>query len=132
LPTFLEKVYIFLPSLLALPTISRLTYVEGDDTDNMKYSMLYTLHKYRPHRPKLGDTLVKHRVTAQIVDKMSELITASFGLVAALAWNDTIKAIFAKVGTPDHIPTMLFYSIIVTLIAVVMTLWIGRVAGRLK
>ncbi len=99
---------------------------------NMKYSMLYTLHKYRPHKPKIGDALVRHRVTSHIVDKMSELITASFGLVAALAWNDTIKAMFTHFGTPNQLPTMFFYSCIVTLIAVIMTLWIGRVAGRLK
>ena len=30
-----------------------------------------------------------------VMEKLAALLTAAFGLVAALAWNDTIKAIFA-------------------------------------
>ena len=32
-----------------------------------------------------------------VIEKMAALITAAFGLVAALAWNDAIKAIFKAV-----------------------------------
>ncbi|HUV80785.1 MAG TPA: DUF5654 family protein, partial [Candidatus Bathyarchaeia archaeon] len=32
-----------------------------------------------------------------MVEKLAALITAAFGLIAALAWNDAIKAIFAAV-----------------------------------
>jgi len=34
----------------------------------------------------------------EVLDKMSALITAAFGLVAALAWNDAIKSLFAEGG----------------------------------
>ena len=67
----------------------------------------------------------------EIIDKMSALITAAFGLVAALAWNDAIKAIFKEVfGTPDQLAAQLSYAILVTVIAVIATIWIGRLAGK--
>ena len=68
---------------------------------------------------------------SEIIEKISALIIAAFGLVAALAWNDTIKAIFKAVfGEQGSIGAMLFYAILVTIIAVVVTIWIGKVAGK--
>ena len=70
---------------------------------------------------------------SEVVEKIAALITAAFGLVAALAWNGAIKAIFIKVfGTSEGIVPMLIYAIIVTIIAVLATIWIGRVAERSK
>ena len=54
-------------------------------------------------------------------------------LVAALAWNGAIQAIFKQIfGTPDSIPAQLSYAIIVTIIAVVVTIWIARVLAHAK
>ena len=65
----------------------------------------------------------------EVVNKMSALITAAFGLVAALAWNDAIKAVFARFfGSADALIPMLAYAVLVTVIAVLVTIWIGRVA----
>ena len=33
-----------------------------------------------------------------VLEKLSELMTAAFGLVAALAWNDAIKSLFLEGG----------------------------------
>lgn len=33
----------------------------------------------------------------EVVDKLAALITAAFGLVAALAWNGAIQAVFKEV-----------------------------------
>ena len=72
-------------------------------------------------------------VKDQIVEKLAALITAAFGLVAALAWNDAIKAVFKEVfGSANTIAPMLTYAILVTLIAVIATIWIGNVAERTK
>lgn len=76
----------------------------------------------------------------EVVDKMSALATAAFGLVAALAWNNAIQAIFSRyypapgqtVASVASIRPLLAYALVVTLIAVLVILWIGRVAGRLK
>ncbi|MFW6014790.1 MAG: DUF5654 family protein, partial [Candidatus Nanoarchaeia archaeon] len=33
---------------------------------------------------------------AEVIEKLAALITVAFGLIAALAWNETIKAIFLE------------------------------------
>ena len=69
----------------------------------------------------------------EILDKMAALITAAFGLVAALAWNDAIKAVFKEIfGSSDAIGPMLAYAIIITIIAVILTLTVARAASRAK
>jgi len=71
--------------------------------------------------------------SAEVIDKLSDLITAAFALVAALAWNTAIQAIFTEMfGKESSIPAMLGYAITVTIIAVAFTMWIGHVAKRAK
>ena len=69
-------------------------------------------------------------------DKVAEtlkLITAAFGLVAALAWNDTIKAIFKEIfGKPDAIEPMLIYAVTVTVIAVILIVIVSRSIAKAK
>ena len=70
---------------------------------------------------------------AEILDKIAALLTVAFGLVAALAWNGAIRAIFEKVfGTADNILAMLVYAVVVTIIAVLVTIWIARATKRAK
>ena len=70
---------------------------------------------------------------AEILEKIAALLTAAFGLVAALAWNGAIRAIFEKVfGTADNIWAMLVYAVVVTIIAVLVTIWIARATKRAK
>lgn len=69
----------------------------------------------------------------QLLETFASLITAAFGLVAALAWNETIKAAVAAVfKSEDSLMGLLVYAIIVTVIAVVMTLLIARSLGKAK
>lgn len=80
-----------------------------------------------------------------VIEKLAALITAAFGLVAALAWNDAIKALFKGpcdiLGIPNPEAGALcslsaggpwVYAIIITIIAVLATLWIGKVAEKAK
>ena len=69
-----------------------------------------------------------------ILDKIAALITAAFGLVAALAWNSAIQTIFATYFPPDTNGVIgpLVYAIFVTIIAVIMTIWIARVFAKAK
>jgi uncharacterized BrkB/YihY/UPF0761 family membrane protein len=70
---------------------------------------------------------------AQVVEKLAALITVAFGLVAALAWNNAIQAIFKEVfGAPEGIIPLMSYAVIVTVIAVAATIWIGKVAEKTK
>jgi len=67
----------------------------------------------------------------QVVDRISSLVIAAFGLVAALAWNGAIQAIFREIfGTAEGLVPMLFYAVIVTIIAVFATVWIAKIAGK--
>lgn len=67
----------------------------------------------------------------EVIEKMASLLTAAFGLVAALAWNDAIKTVFREqFGESVGVVPMLSYAIIVTIIAVIVTIWIGRLAEK--
>ena len=69
----------------------------------------------------------------EVIDKLASLITAAFGLVAALAWNGAIRAIFEAVfGSADNITAMLIYAVLVTIIAVLVTIWIASATKRAK
>ena len=66
-----------------------------------------------------------------VINKFAALITAAFGFVAALAWNDTVKAIFVAIfGTSDTIWAMVVYAVVVTLIAVFITLKLANLAAK--
>jgi membrane protein YdbS with pleckstrin-like domain len=67
----------------------------------------------------------------EIFEKISSLVIAAFGLVAALAWNGAIQSIFKEIfGTPDGIWSMLTYAIVVTAIAVIVTVWVAKASQR--
>jgi uncharacterized membrane protein YidH (DUF202 family) len=67
----------------------------------------------------------------EVIEKIAALITAAFGLVAALAWNEAIQEIFRLVfGEQSGVWAMIAYAVIVTIIAIVVTIWIGRVAEK--
>ncbi|NQU85533.1 MAG: hypothetical protein HQ541_07215 [Mariniphaga sp.] len=68
-----------------------------------------------------------------VIEKLASLITAAFGLIAALAWNSAIQSIFVSIfGERSSIPAMVGYAIIVTIIAVFATIWIGRLYNKAK
>jgi TRAP-type C4-dicarboxylate transport system permease small subunit len=68
-----------------------------------------------------------------VLIQMSALVTAAFGLVAALAWNGAIQALFKHIfGTVDSLPAQLTYAIIVTIIATVVTWWVARTTSQLN
>lgn len=70
---------------------------------------------------------------SEMLDKLAALITAAFGLVAALAWNGAIRAIFEDVfGTADNVTAMLVYAVVVTIIAVLVTIWIASATKKAK
>ena len=69
----------------------------------------------------------------EILDKIAALVTAAFGLVAALAWNEAIKAIFKEIfGTADAIGPMLIYAIVVTILAVILTIIVAKSVSNAK
>jgi len=68
----------------------------------------------------------------QVIEKLSALITAAFGLVAALAWNDAIKALFKEEGALEMFASFgpWAYALFVTVLAVFMTIWVGQMSDK--
>ncbi|PIN99151.1 MAG: hypothetical protein COT90_00855 [Candidatus Diapherotrites archaeon CG10_big_fil_rev_8_21_14_0_10_31_34] len=70
---------------------------------------------------------------SEVIEKIAALLTAAFGLVAALAWNGAIQAIFKELfGSAESLIPMIVYAVVVTIIAVLATIWIGRIAEKAK
>lgn len=64
------------------------------------------------------------------IQTMIALASASLGLVAALAWNEAIKATLALLGLGDNLAGLYTYAILATVIAVLVLIWLGRLAAR--
>ena len=63
---------------------------------------------------------------------MITLASASLGLVAALAWNEAIKAIIKEIlQTGESITGLVTYAILATLIAIVVLLLLARAASKI-
>ncbi|MFM5954388.1 MAG: DUF5654 family protein [Novosphingobium sp.] len=65
-----------------------------------------------------------------MVQTMISLASASLGLVAALAWNEAIKATLAKLGLGEDLAGLYTYAILATVIAVVVLAMLGRIAAK--
>ena len=71
--------------------------------------------------------------TTLIIETIVALMTAAFGFVAALAWNDAIQTIIRTVFPAEDDPTgKLIYAVIITIIAVIAIILIGRVLAKYK
>ncbi len=71
-----------------------------------------------------------------LIIQLETLATAGFGLVAALAWNETIQE-FVKEFIEPRIPgsgllSRLIYAILITVLAVVITYQLSRLGSRFR
>ena len=63
---------------------------------------------------------------------MIMLASASLGLIAALAWNEAIKATILKfLGTGETLAALYTYAILATALPVVVLVLLGKAAARL-
>lgn len=72
-----------------------------------------------------------------VVKQMLKLATSGFGLVAALAWNELIKTaindyIRTRLSVGGEIVSLAIYAILVTILAVFVTLQLSKLAERLE
>jgi hypothetical protein len=72
----------------------------------------------------------------ELVGQLLTLSTSGFGLVAALAWNETIQAIVKEYITPripgSGIVSRLIYALLITFLAVFITFQLSRLASRFQ
>ena len=79
----------------------------------------------------------KKRLYAEVVKQMVTLSTSAFGLVAALAWNSVIQEfinVYVKKWLPGEsgIISLLIYALVVTLLAVLVTLQLSKLSEKLN
>jgi hypothetical protein len=66
-----------------------------------------------------------------MLQTMITLASASLGLVAALAWNEAIKATIKQVfGTSESLAGLYTYAILATVLAVVVLTLLARASAR--
>lgn len=71
--------------------------------------------------------------TTVVVGTVVTLVSSAFGFVAALAWNDAIKAVLARIFpdlSGDGAKVNLIRALVFTLVAIVAIVVLQRVAGR--
>lgn len=70
----------------------------------------------------------------ELITQVSTFVTAAFGFVAALAWNQAVQSLFAAGGAlhfvADYGPWA--YAVFVTVLAVLATIYIGKLAEKAK
>lgn len=73
-------------------------------------------------------------MTAEVLEKFSTLITTALGLVAALAWNTAIQTLFTEIfgQAGGKLVGQFFYAILVTVVVIFATIYVGRAAERAK
>jgi len=73
------------------------------------------------------------KLQKEMIDKFSTLNTTAFGCIVAFAWNGAVQAIFRNIfGITNEVIPSVTYAIVVTVIAVIVTIWISRLARRYK
>ncbi|MEK7631799.1 MAG: DUF5654 family protein [Patescibacteria group bacterium] len=70
---------------------------------------------------------LKRKATTQIVT----LLTGALGLIAALAWNEAVKALFEQIfGAANGLAAKFAYAVIVTVIVVWITMRLTRLQDQ--
>lgn len=67
----------------------------------------------------------------EMLRTISVLMTTAFAFVAGSAWNTAIQGFIEEfIPKGSAITSLLIYAIVVTIIAVAVTLFIGRLVGK--
>ena len=71
-------------------------------------------------------------MSKEVMDNIVQLMTAAFGLVAALAWNEAVQALFdALLPNAGDLAAKFLYAVVVTVAVVIVTIRLGRISERL-
>lgn len=78
-----------------------------------------------------------HDLPVAVIKNILALTTSGFGLVVALAWNDLVRKIVETyidpyLGKNSGVVSLLIYSIVITLIAIIVTMQLTRLQRTLE
>src|SRR3989344_1432991 len=101
----------------------------------LNFEFIYSIISIMPQQ--IQTIKENKRLHIEIVRQMLTLATSGFGLVAALAWNSVIHAFvtdYIKKWFPNGsgIISLLIYAIIITILAVFVTLQLSKLLKRLE
>jgi hypothetical protein len=65
------------------------------------------------------------------IQTMIALASASLGLVAALAWNEAIKATLQLLGLGESLAGLYAYAVLATVLAIVVLSWLGKLSQKI-
>jgi len=83
----------------------------------------------------MAETEKERGIKKRTVSELIRLMTASFGLIAALAWNQVVQEFVASYikpffGKQSGLISLLIYAIFITIFVVVVTLLLGRFSDK--
>jgi len=79
---------------------------------------------------KEGDDLKR-----EVRERTASYLTAAFGIVAGLAWNEAVKGLIDSVfpqGDANSVVAKFAYAILVTIVVVLVTVYMGRLLTGTK
>jgi hypothetical protein len=71
------------------------------------------------------------RFSREFLATMIALVTTAFGVVVALAWNTALSKALEQLSKANQIIGLFVYAVVVTVIAVLTVISLGRLAGRI-
>ncbi len=85
-------------------------------------------------KPKLSRRArLAREFNAQFVETLTTLLATAFGLVAAFAWNEVVKGAIDKyIATGSTLVSQFIYALLVTLLAVIISFQLGKIAAIYK
>ena len=70
---------------------------------------------------------MKKDFRSEFLKTITQFVTAAFAFLAALAWNNAIQGLINRFIAPGSgLRSMIYYAIIVTVLAVVVTYILGK------
>ena len=71
------------------------------------------------------------RFSREFLATVIALVTTAFGVVVALAWNTALSRALAQLSKGAEIGGLFAYAVLVTVLAVLAILFLGRLAARI-
>lgn len=78
------------------------------------------------------DSKQKTKITRAVKERTVTLVLAGFGLVAALAWNDAIQALFKEIfgEAPSSVVAKFGYALLITVIVTLVSIRLSKLADK--
>jgi small-conductance mechanosensitive channel len=72
-----------------------------------------------------------NRFSREFLATVISLVTTAFGVVVALAWNEALSEALKGLSRGAQLTGLFLYAVLVTILAVFIILFLGKLAGRI-